>query len=242
VTSSADLDEATWKARLDAGGKQIGFDLDQSQLDTLWRYAHMLRERNAHVNLTSIVSWEGILTLHMLDSLSVVPHLGDARRILDVGTGGGFPGIPLAVACPERRITLIDGTQKKIRFVAEAIAALDIRNAQALAARAENFTAERDFDIVIVRAVSTVAEVLHNAGKLVAPHGRLLAMKGRAPEDELRALPRGWRAEVAKLQVPGLEAERHLVSISRHAPAPKAHRESGPKARQQPPPKPRPKM
>ncbi len=91
----------------------------------------MLRERNEHMNLTSIVSPEGILTLHMLDSLSVAPHLGDARRIIDVGTGGGFPGIPLAVACPQRHFTLIDGTQKKIRFVAESIAALDIRNAQA---------------------------------------------------------------------------------------------------------------
>jgi 16S rRNA (guanine527-N7)-methyltransferase len=210
-----ELDEATWKARLDAGAHEIGFDLDQSQLYTLWRYAHLLRERNAHVNLTSIVSWEGILTLHMLDSLSVVPHLGDARRILDVGTGGGFPGIPLAVACPRRQFTLIDGTQKKIRFVAESIAALDIRNAHALAARAESFRGDKDFDVVILRAVGTLAEVVHNAGPLVGAHGRLLAMKGRAPDDEVRALPRGWRAEVVKLRVPGLDAERHLVSISR---------------------------
>jgi len=206
--------EADWKSRLDAGAGELGFDLDQSQLDTLWRYAHMLRERNAHVNLTSIVSWDGILTLHMLDSLSLVPHLGAARRVVDVGTGGGFPGIPLAVACPQRDFTLIDGTQKKIRFVAEGIAALDIRNARALAARAESFDG-RDFDAVIVRAVGTLAEVVHNAGRLVAPHGRLLAMKGRAPDDEVRVLPRGWHAEVMPLRVPGLDAERHLVSISR---------------------------
>jgi 16S rRNA (guanine527-N7)-methyltransferase len=213
--SSGELDEAQWKARLDAGVHQIGFDLDQSQLDTLWRYAHMLRERNAHVNLTSIVTPEGILTLHMLDSLSVLPHLGDARRILDVGTGGGFPGIPLAVACPDRDFTLIDGTQKKIRFVAEGIAALDIRNAHAHAARAEQFREQPAFDVVILRAVGTLAEVLHNTAHLVAAHGRLLAMKGRVPEDEIRELPRGWRAEVTRLTVPGLDAERHLVSISR---------------------------
>ena len=109
----------------------------------------MLRERNEHVNLTSIVSPEGILTLHMLDSLSVAPHLGDARRIIDVGTGGGFPGIPLAVACPERDFTLIDGTQKKIRFVAESVAALDIRNAQrARGARREFRRARSNFDVV----------------------------------------------------------------------------------------------
>lgn len=210
-------DEREWKARLDAGANSIGFDLDQSQLDLLWRYAHMLRERNQHVNLTSIVSWEGILTLHMLDSLTLVPHLGDAKRILDVGTGGGFPGIPLAVACPQREFTLIDGTQKKIRFVAEGIAALDIRNAQALAARAENYAGEKNFDLVVARAVSSLADLVRDAGKLLASGGRLLAMKGRAPEDELRALPRGWSGELIPLRVPGLEAERHLVVLSRRA-------------------------
>jgi 16S rRNA (guanine527-N7)-methyltransferase len=215
--AAEDLSDARdWQARLGAGAREIGFDLGPSQLDTLWRYAHMLRERNAHVNLTSIVSWDGILTLHMLDSLSLVPHLGAAQRILDVGTGGGFPGIPLAVACPDRDFTLIDGTQKKIRFVAEGIQALDIRNARALAARAENFDGGRDFDAVIVRAVGTLAEVLHNAGRLVGPHGRLLAMKGRAPDDEVRDLPRGWHAEVTRLRVPGLDAERHLVALLRH--------------------------
>lgn len=215
--AAEDLSDARdWQARLGAGAREIGFDLGPSQLDTLWRYAHMLRERNAHVNLTSIVSWEGILALHMLDSLALVPHLGAAQRILDVGTGGGFPGIPLAVACPERDFTLIDGTQKKIRFVAEGIEALDIRNARALAARAENFAGGRDFDAVVVRAVGTLAEVLHNAGRLVGPHGRLLAMKGRAPDDEVRDLPRGWHAEVTRLRVPGLDAERHLVALLRH--------------------------
>src|SRR5262249_44943796 len=103
--TDAQLDEAGWKARLDAGGRNFGVDLDQSQLDTLWRYAYMLRERNEHVNLTSITSLEGILTLHMLDSLSVLPYLGDAKRVIDVGTGGGFPGVPLAVASPQRQFT-----------------------------------------------------------------------------------------------------------------------------------------
>ena len=130
-----------------------------------------------------------------------------------MGTGGGFPGIPLAVACPQRQFTLIDGTQKKIRFVAESAAALDIRNVQALAARAESYPGEKQFDAVVLRAVGTLADVVHNAGRLLAPHGRLLAMKGRAPDDEVRALPRGWRAEVIRLRVPGLDAERHLVAL-----------------------------
>ena len=212
------LDERAWKARLDAGGNELGIDLDQSKLDLLWRYALMLRERNQHVNLTSIVSLEGILTLHMLDSLSVAIALGDSRRLMDVGTGGGFPGIPLAVACPERDFTLIDGTQKKIRFVSEAIAALDIRNARAIAARAESYSGEKNFDVVLARAVTSLADLVRDAGKLLAPRGRLLAMKGKLPEDEIRALPRGWRAEGTRLEVPGVDAERHLVALSRKSP------------------------
>ena len=217
-----ELGEAAWKQRLDEGAAELGVRLDESQLDALWRYGVMLRERNQHVNLTSIVSPEGILTLHMLDSLSVASHLGDARSIIDVGTGGGFPGIPLAVAFPERKFTLIDGTQKKIRFVNDGIEALDIRNATALAARAEDLSRHEDtqgqYDLVIARAVATLAELVHNAGRLVAPGGRLLAMKGRLPEDEIRAVPRAWHAEVFALRVPGLDAERHLVSLTRVSP------------------------
>ena len=217
-----ELGEAAWKQRLDEGAAELGVRLDESQLDALWRYGVMLRERNQHVNLTSIVSPEGILTLHMLDSLSVASHLGDARSIIDIGTGGGFPGIPLAVAFPERKFTLIDGTQKKIRFVNEGIEALDIRNATALAARAEDLSrhegTQSQYDLVIARAVATLAELVHNAGRLVAPGGRLLAMKGRLPEDEIRAVPRAWHAEVIPLRVPGLDAERHLVSLTRVSP------------------------
>jgi 16S rRNA (guanine527-N7)-methyltransferase len=209
------LDEAGWQAELDAGARQLGVELDESQRELLWRYGVMLRERNEHVNLTSIVSPEGILRLHMLDSLSIATDLGDARRLMDVGTGGGFPGIPLAVACPKRQFMLIDGTQKKIRFVAEAIAALDIRNAQAVAARAENFQGEMDFDVVIVRAVGALTDLVRDVGRLLAPRGRILAMKGKLPNEELRALPRGWGAQVKMLTVPGLEAERHLVTLTR---------------------------
>jgi 16S rRNA (guanine527-N7)-methyltransferase len=215
VSDTANIDEASWKRRLDDGAKELGVELDQSQVDVLWRYGCLLRERNVHVNLTSIVSPEGILELHMLDSLSIAPHLGDARRIIDVGTGGGFPGVPLAVAFPKREFTLIDGTQKKIRFVAESVAALGIGNVQAVAARAEIFPGEKNFEVVIARAVGSMVALLHNAGKLLAAQGRLLAMKGRDPNDEIKDLPRGWSAEVVRLRVPGLDAERHLVVISR---------------------------
>ena len=211
------LDEATWKRRLGEGAAEMGVRLDETQVDLLWRYGSLLRERNQHLNLTSIESPEGILTLHMLDSLSVVSHLGDARTVVDVGTGGGFPGVALAVACPERRFVLVDGTQKKIRFVAEALETLGIRNAEALPLRAENMPKDRRFDVVVARAVATLADLVHNAGRLVGTGGRLLAMKGKRPDDELRAVPRGWRADVIPLRVPGLDAERHLGSLSRVA-------------------------
>jgi 16S rRNA (guanine527-N7)-methyltransferase len=212
----SDLSSArAWTARLDSAANELGIDLDESQLDVLWRYGVMLRERNEHVNLTSVTSPEGILTVHMLDSLTLVPHLGDAQRIIVVGTGGGFPGIPLAVACPQRKFTLIDGTQKKIRFVAECIEALGIGNAQAIPARAESYPGEKNFDVAVARAVGNLADLLHNAAPLLAPGGRLLAMKGKSPDDEVAALPRGWQAEITKLAVPGLDAERHLVSLKR---------------------------
>jgi 16S rRNA (guanine527-N7)-methyltransferase len=214
------LDVATWKVRLAAGARDMGVELNDSQVDTLWRFGTLLRERNEHMNLTSVVTPEGILTVHMLDSLSVAQHLGDARRIIDVGTGGGFPGVPLAVACPHRDFTLIDGTQKKIRFVAESLELLGIRNAHALAERAEQH--KKTYDAVVVRAVGLLADVLHNAGHLVGADGRLLAMKGKLPDEEIRALPRGWSAQVVPLKVPGLDAERHLVALQRHRVAARA--------------------
>ena len=165
MTVSTELDESTWKRRLDEGAAQLGVQLDAAQGDLLWRFSHLLRERNAHINLTSIVSLEGILTLHMLDSLSVASHLGDARKVIDVGTGGGFPGIPLAVACPERQFTLIDGTQKKIRFVSEAIEALGIGNATALAARAENLPKQDRFEAVVVRGPVSIRRWASGTGR-----------------------------------------------------------------------------
>jgi 16S rRNA (guanine527-N7)-methyltransferase len=208
-------DQKTWTDLLGEGAEKLGVELDESQCELLWRYAQLLRERNEHVNLTSITSHEGILTLHMLDSLTLVPHLGDAARILDVGTGGGFPGVPLAVACPQRRFTLIDGTAKKTRFVEESVAALGIGNVFVAHARAENFKGEKNYDVIVARAVGPLVEFVHNAADLLAPRGRLFAMKGRSPEEELRALPRGWDAEVIDLAVPGLDAERRLVVVSR---------------------------
>lgn len=209
------MTESEWKSQLAAGARVLGVTLSDAQLAQCWALANSLRERNQQVNLTAIDSLAGMLELHFLDSLTLVPHLGDAKRIVDIGTGAGFPGLPLAIACPEREFLLIDGTQKKIRFVDEMIATLGLANASAQAARAENLKPERKFDVVVVRAVGAIEQIVRVAGHLVGPKGRILAMKGRPPDDELAALPKGWTAEVAPMAVPGLEAARNLVSLRR---------------------------
>jgi 16S rRNA (guanine527-N7)-methyltransferase len=208
-----DVDGATWRAQLAAGAATLGVWLDAQALDRFWRLALALRERNQQVNLTAIDDLPGIRALHMLDSLSVVPHLGDAHRVLDVGTGGGFPGLPLAIACPQVEFTLIDGTQKKIRFVADMIEALRLPNATALAQRAENFRPAVPFDAVVIRAVGPLGELARRCRHLVRRGGRILALKGRRPDDEVAALPAPWRAELIPLAVPEVDAERHLAVL-----------------------------
>lgn len=213
--TAAEADGAAWRAALERGARALGIALDAIALERCWRLALALRERNRQVNLTAIDDLPGIRALHVLDSLAVVPQLGAARRIVDVGTGGGFPGLPLAIACPEREFTLIDGTQKKIRFVGETIAALGLANATALATRAEQFHPQPPFDAVVVRAVGPLAELARQCGHLLRRGGRVLALKGRRPDAEIAALPAYWRAEVVALRVPEVEAERHLVVLRR---------------------------
>jgi 16S rRNA (guanine527-N7)-methyltransferase len=210
-----DSSEAGWIASLASGARELGLELTPRQLAQLWQLANLLRERNQVLNLTSVDSLDGILTVHIFDSLSVAAHLGGARRVIDVGTGGGFPGLPLAVVCPERQFVLIDGTQKKIAFVRDAIAALGLENVTAEAARAEQFKPDEPFDAVLVRAVGALDGLVKNTRHLLRrPGGRILAMKGKAPVDEIAALPRGWRADLLPLTVPLLAAERHLVVLA----------------------------
>jgi 16S rRNA (guanine527-N7)-methyltransferase len=211
-----DPSEADWKARLVAGARALRVELAPTQSDALWRLALALRERNAQVNLTAVDTLDGILSVHILDSLSVVAHLGAARRVIDVGTGGGFPGLPLALACPEREFVLIDGTQKKITFVQQMIDALRLTNAQAHALRAEQYRPTELFDVVIVRAVAALEKLIKQTGHLLRrPDGLILAMKGKHPEAEIAALPRGWHAAAVPLNVPTLAAERTLITLSR---------------------------
>jgi 16S rRNA (guanine527-N7)-methyltransferase len=173
----------------------------------------LLAKWNSAYNLTAVRDPLEMVTRHLLDSLVVAPHLYGAR-VLDVGTGPGLPGIPLAVARPELAFTLLDANAKKTRFVVQAVGELVLKNVEVVQSRVENYRPSRIFDTVVSRAFASIADMLAHARHLCAPGGRFLAMKGAYPEEELKALPDGYDYEVVPLAVPGLDAARHVVIVT----------------------------
>jgi len=150
----------------------------------------------------------------VLDSLSLQPYLR-GRRVADIGTGAGYPGLPLAIVNPERRFTLIEATGKKARFVEQTRERLGCDNVRIVHARAESYRPFELFDTVVARALASLADFAAYAGHLCAPTGRMLAMKGRRPDEEISALPKSFRVlAVHRLKIPGLDDERHLVELS----------------------------
>ena len=199
---------------LAAGARDIGIALDSRGGETLLRLVDELELGNAQFNLTAIRDRPGMLRKHVLDSLSLQPYLRGSR-IADIGTGAGFPGLPLAIVNPQRRFTLVEGTGKKARFVEQTALALGCDNVQVVHSRAESYRPFELFDTVVARALSSLADFAAYAGHLCAPDGRLLAMKGKRPEEEISALPKSFRVlGVHRLKVPGLDDERHLVELS----------------------------
>ena len=197
-----------------SGAAELGIDLGAGA-ESLLRLVDELEQGNAQFNLTAIRDRPGMLRKHVLDSLSLQPYLL-GTRVADVGTGAGFPGLVLAIANPERRFTLIEATGKKARFVEQTSARLGLSNVLVVNSRAETYRPFELFDTVAARALSSLADFVAYAGHLCAPGGRLLAMKGKRPDDEISALPRSFRAlAVHRLSVPGLTDERHLVELVR---------------------------
>jgi len=202
---------------LATGAEALDLALDAATLHVLLDYLALLDKWNKVFNLTAVRSPREMLSHHLLDSLAVEPHLHGVR-IIDVGSGPGLPGIPLAVVSPERRFTLLDSNGKKARFMRQAVIDLGLSNVEVLHERVENYRPEEGFDTVISRAFSAIADFVTLAGPLCRQGGRLLAMKGRYPEEELSALPAGYAvAAVHRLVVPELDAERHLVEITKEA-------------------------
>ena len=203
------------KARLVAGAQQLGIALDAVQATALMHLIAELRDWNTRINLTAITAPADMVDKHLLDSLSIQPHL-HGRRIADIGTGAGFPGLPLAVVNPRRDFTLIEATGKKVQFVRHAIEALSLGNVEVVQARAESWRPRTAFDCVIARALGKLADFVRVAGHLCARNGRMLAMKGRHPTAEMEELPRGWRVHALHdLTVPGLAAARCAVELVR---------------------------
>jgi 16S rRNA (guanine527-N7)-methyltransferase len=197
-----------------AGAADLGVALEADGGATLQNLVDELESANAQFNLTAIRDRPGMLSKHVLDSLSLQPYLRGVR-CADVGTGAGFPGLPLAVVNPARHFTLIEATGKKAHFVAETALRIGCKNVEVVHARAETYRPSELFDTVLARALSSLADFVAYAGHLCAPDGRLLAMKGKRPDEELSAVPKSFRIlAVHRLKVPGLDAERHLVELS----------------------------
>jgi len=200
---------------LAAGARDLKVALTSSQSDALLKLVDELELGNAQFNLTAIRDRLSMLRKHVLDSLSLEPYLrGD--RVADVGTGAGFPGLPLAIVNPQRRFTLVEATGKKARFAERTAQQLGCDNVQVVNSRAEDYRPLELFDTVTARALSSLADFAAYAGHLCAPGGRLLAMKGKRPDEEISALPKSFRVlAVHRLRVPGLDDERHLVELSK---------------------------
>ena len=201
------------------GIADLGLVLPQSTTERLLDYLVLLGKWNRVYNLTAIREETNWVTLHLLDSLVVVPHLPPGR-IVDVGSGAGLPGIPIALACPDRQVTLLDSNQKKGAFLTQASTELARDNIKVVIQRAESYQPDTTYDVVIARAFSSIAHFIRIAGHLCRPGGVLAAMKGVRPEAEIVQLPQSWKAEtIIPLHVPGLGAQRHLVMLSRSAAA-----------------------
>ena len=200
---------------LEAGMQQMGVEYSSEQRDMLLAYLQLLMTWNKAYNLTAIRDPGEMIKLHLLDSLAVLPHLS-GKRLIDVGTGAGLPGIPLAIMCPERDFTLLDSNGKKTRFLFQARCDLGLSNLKEINSRVESHRPEVPYDAVLSRAFTSVADMVNKCSHLLSPEGLFLAMKGKFPQSELSEVGKDYKVNASHtLQVPGVDGERHLIVISR---------------------------
>jgi 16S rRNA (guanine527-N7)-methyltransferase len=201
------------QARLEQGIAALGLSLPTDAVARLLDYQALLERWNGAYNLTAVRDPVEMITRHLLDSLAILPFV-QGQRLADLGTGPGLPGIPLAIAAPGREILLVDSNGKKVRFLREAIRTLKLEGVRAMQSRVEEV--EGQFDCITARAFASLADMLGWGGHLLAPGGVWLAMKGKAPDDELPGVPAGFTVRgIHALAVPGLAAERSLVVLCR---------------------------
>ncbi len=196
-----------------SGVRSLGQELAEESIEKCARLLCELERWNARINLTAIREPREMVGGHLLDSLAVRPLI-HGKSLIDIGTGAGFPGLPIAISEPALSVELLDSNARKIGFVQHVIGELDISNATAVRSRAENYAPGKRFDTVIARALASIPRLIELGGHLVAEKGVMLALKGRYPADELEEMPDAWDYEVTELTVPGLEA-RHAISCKR---------------------------
>jgi len=202
------------EAQIASGLAAMGIALDDAARARVLAHLELIAKWNRVHNLTAVREPEQMVALHVLDSLSLLPHLGGAKRILDVGTGPGFPGIPIAIARPDVHVTLLDSSHKKCAFLEQARAELRLTNVTVACDRVESHRPDTGYDLVVSRAFAELSDFVTQARHLVGPGGRFIAMKGVYPFDEIARVPESHRvASVLELEVPTLQAKRHLVFL-----------------------------
>jgi 16S rRNA (guanine527-N7)-methyltransferase len=200
---------------LRAGIEILGLDLHQTQHDQLLEYLYLLEKWSQVYNLTAIQGLSKMLHYHLLDSLSIMPWLGDCRKAIDVGSGAGLPGIPLAIAMPETFWVLLDSSSRKTRFIRQAVIHCGLKNAQVVQTRVQDYHAPDSPDFVISRAYASLTDFCDNVAHLMAPGTRLLTMKtGLKPEEAGKLDTSRFAYEEAILQVPGIGEKRSLVTVT----------------------------
>jgi 16S rRNA (guanine527-N7)-methyltransferase len=222
MVTMRELDRPLLTAKLREGVGSMALTLSEAQLGMLIDYVSLLSKWNAVYNLTAVRDPVQMITQHVLDSLAAVPAFVDAQNVLDVGAGGGLPGMVLAIwaseARPELRVSMIDTVHKKTAFLTQAKVELGLTNVSIFTMKVEQLRVSEPFDVITSRAFAELADFVNWSGHLLAPGGRFIAMKGVRPEQEIAALPAGWTTtSVQAIKVPGMDAERHLVFMARAA-------------------------
>jgi 16S rRNA (guanine527-N7)-methyltransferase len=214
------FDRVALTRALQQGVAQLPLSLSDAQIGQLIDYLALLSKWNAVYNLTAVRDPAQMITQHLLDTLAAVPAFADAGNVLDVGAGGGLPGIVLAICGASRavplQVAMVDTVHKKTAFLTQVKAELGLQNVTVYTSRVEQLQVPRLFDVITSRGFADLSDFVNWSSHLLAEGGRFIALKGVAPSDEAARLPGGWRVtEVRKLTVPGLDAERHLVFIER---------------------------
>ncbi|WP_273210184.1 16S rRNA (guanine(527)-N(7))-methyltransferase RsmG [Marinobacter subterrani] len=211
------MTNALWQSQLRDGLAAMDISLNDGQQQQLLAFLGLLNKWNRAYNLTAVRDEREMVSRQLLDSLSILPRV-TTDHLLDVGAGGGLPGIPLAIALPETQFTLLDSNGKKTRFLNQCVLELGLGNVEVIHGRAEACTPAEPFTQISSRAFTALANLVNWCGRLLANEGEFLAMKGQFPDDEVAALPAGWQVKSSEsLDVPGADGERHLLVITRTA-------------------------